>query len=245
MENIKKWLADNDYYHYYGFAQGDGYGSSTGSGYGFGTGNGFNYNSGKGYGSGHCHGSGLPYGYGYGIGNDSGSGDRHGSGYGYNYCYDEGFYGIGSYNGHKAYIIDGVPTLIANIHKAIAKGYILEPDLSLTPCYITKGNGYFAHGKTIKEAIKALQAKIFENMNSEEAIASFIDKFEKGKKYPGTEFFEWHHYLTGSCLLGRESFVKRHELNLEDEITVDEFIALCENDYGSEIIKQLKEQWQS
>ena len=245
MENIKKWLADNDYYHYYGFAQGDGYGSNTGSGYGFGTGNGFNYNSGRGYGSGHCHGSGLPHGAGYGTGNDSGSGDCHGSGYGYNYCYDESFYGIGSYNGHKAYIIDGVPTLITNIHKAIAKGYILESDLSLTPCYITKGNGYFAHGKTIKEAIKALQAKIFENMNPEEAIASFIDKFEKGKKYPGTEFFEWHHYLTGSCLMGRESFVKRHELNLEDEITVDEFIALCENDYGSEIIKQLKEQWQS
>ena len=243
MENIKKWLTDNDYYHYYGFAQGDGYGSSTGSGYGFGTGNGFNYNSGKGYGSGHCHGSGLPYGYGYGIGNDSGSGDRHGSGYGYNYCYDEGFYGIGSYNGHKAYIIDGVPTLITNIHKTIAKGYILESDLSLTPCYIVKGNGYFAHGKTVKEAVEALQKKIFENMNPEEAIASFMDKFEKGKKYPGTEFFEWHHYLTGSCLMGRESFVKRHELNLEDEITVDEFIALCENDYGSNIIKQLKNQW--
>ena len=245
MENIKKWLADNDYYHYYGFAQGDGYGSNTGSGYGFGTGNGFNYNSGRGYGSGHCHGSGLPHGSGYGTGNDSGSGDCHGSGYGYNYCYDEGFYGIGSYNGQKAYIIDGVPTLITNIHKAIAKGYILESDLSLTPCYIVKGNGYFAHGKTVKEAVKALQAKIFENMNPEEVIASFIDKFEKGKKYPGTEFFEWHHYLTGSCLMGRESFVKRHELNLEDEITVDEFIALCENDYGSEIIRQLKEQWQS
>ena len=245
MENIKKWLTDNDYYHYYGFAQGDGYGSSTGSGYGFGTGNGFNYNSGKGYGSGHCHGSGLPYGYGYGIGSDSGSGDRHGSGYGYNYYYDESFYGIDSYNGQKAYIIDGVPTLITNIHKRVAKGYILESDLSLVPCYIVKGNGYFAHGKTVKEAVKALQAKIFENINPEEAIALFMDKFEKGKKYPGTEFFEWHYYLTGSCLMGRESFVKRHELNLEDEITVDEFIALCENDYGSEIIKQLKEQWQN
>ena len=174
MENIKKWLTDNDYYHYYGFARGDGYGSSTGSGYGFGTGNGFNYNSGRGYGSGHCHGSGLPHGSGYGTGNDSGSGDRHGSGYGYNYCYDESFYGIGSYNGQKAYIIDGVPTLITNIHKTIAKGYILESDLSLTPCYIVKGHGYFAHGQTVKEALKALQSKIFENMNPEKTIALFI-----------------------------------------------------------------------
>ena len=43
--------------------------------------------------------------------------------------------------------------------------------------------------------------------------------------------------------MGRESFVKNHDLNMEDEFTVDEFIELTENDYGSEIIKKLKEVW--
>ena len=142
-------------------------------------------------------------------------------------------------------MIDGVQTLIKHVSGAMAKGFILENDFTLQPCYIAKGNGYFAHGETAKGAVEALQAKIFENMDADEAIEAFMDKFEKGKAYKGTEFFEWHHYLTGSCQMGRESFVRNHGLNLEDEMTVDEFIALCENDYGGEIIKQLKEKWQS
>lgn len=246
MENIKKWLTDNNYNNYYGFNQGSGYGYGNGSGFFAGDGFGDGYGSGhchrtsKGYGSGHCHGSGHGNGSGFGNGLGAGSGSRRG----YGGCFDNNCDdGIDSYNGQKVYIIDGVQTLINHVHKTIAKGYILESDFSLIPCYIAKGNGYFAHGKTVKEAIKALQSKIFENMDSEETINLFIDKFEKDKKYPGTEFFEWHHYLTGSCLMGRESFVRRHELNLEDEITVDEFIALCENDYGSNIIKQLKDRW--
>ena len=32
-------------------------------------------------------------------------------------------------------------------------------------------------------------------------------------------------------------------LNIEDYFTVDEFISICEDDYGSEIIKELKECW--
>ena len=106
---------------------------------------------------------------------------------------------------------------------------------------IAKGNGYFAHGKTLKEARESLMAKIFENMDSDEAISEFINKFEKNKAYPGTDFFEWHHYLTGSCLMGRESFVKNHGLDLNRHYTVKEFINICENDYGGEIIKKLKE----
>lgn len=72
-------------------------------------------------------------------------------------------------------------------------------------------------------------------------INTFISKFNLDKKYPGTDFFEWHHYLTGSCLMGREAFVKNHGLDLQAKYTVKEFIDICENDYGGEIIKQLKE----
>ena len=41
--------------------------------------------------------------------------------------------------------------------------------------------------------------------------------------------------------MGRNSFVKNHDINLDDEFTVKEFIKICENDYGSSIIKMLKE----
>ena len=43
--------------------------------------------------------------------------------------------------------------------------------------------------------------------------------------------------------MGRNAFVKNHDINLNDVFTVDEFIALCINDYGGEIIGKLKERW--
>ena len=185
-------------------------------------------NSGYGYGSG----SGSGYGYGSGDGDGSGSGDGYGSGDGD---------GIKSFWNDTVYIIDGVQTIIRQIKGNVAKGFILNKDFTLEPCYIVKGNGYFAHGKDIREAQSSLREKIFEDMDSDEAIEQFMSKFEKDKSYKGTEFFEWHHYLTGSCLMGRQSFVRNHGLDLEKEYTVAEFIELTENDYGSEIIKQLKE----
>lgn len=178
------------------------------------------YGSGSGYGSGYGDGSGIGYGSGSGI-------------------------GIGIFNNKKIYQIDDVQTIITHIKKTCAKGFILNSDLSLEPCYIVKGNGYFAHGKTIKEARESLVAKYFEDMDKEEVIGKFLAEFKKGASYPGTVFFEWHHYLTGSCLMGRESFVKNKGLDLDAKYTVDEFIALCKNDYGSSVIKQLKERWES
>ena len=141
------------------------------------------------------------------------------------------------------FAIDGIATFIKHIKGNVAKGFILNRDFTTEPCYIVKGNGYFAHGKTIREAQQALVEKYIENMDEDEVIEKFMSEFEHGKKYKGTVFFDWHHYLTGSCLMGRESFVKNHGLNLENEFTVDEFIELCRDDYGSEVIRHLEERW--
>ena len=215
MEDVKimEWLENNPKSGY-----GDGYGSGDGSG------------DGDGYGSGD--------GSGYGYGNGSGYGSGDGSGYGFG-----SGSGIKTFANDTVYMIDEVQTIISQIKGQVAKGFILNKDFTLEPCYVVKGNGYFAHGKSISEAQISLREKIFEDMNSDEAIDKFLETFELDKTYKGTEFFEWHHYLTGSCLMGRESFVKNHGLDLEKEYTVAEFIELTENDYGSEIIKQLKERW--
>ena len=163
-----------------------------------------------------------------------------GSGYGYGSGDGDD---IVSFGGKAVYNIDGIRTIIEYIKDSIAKGYILNSDFSLTPCFIAKGRGYFAHGESLRESQQALHKKIFENMDSTEAIEEFLKKFNKDEKYPGTEFFEWHHYLTGSCLMGRKSFVNDRGLNIDDLYTVDEFIAICEGAYGDQIIKQLKEKW--
>lgn len=216
----------------YGSGAGDGSGCGSGSGdgygdgYGSGCGSGFSSGYGDGYGSGFS--SGYGYGYGDGDGYSSGSGE-----------------GVLSINNQKVYLIDGVQTIITKIRNNIAKGFILKSDLTLQPCYVVKANNLFAHGKTLKEAMQSLQNKLFEDLSEEERIDLFIDEFEKDKKYKGHIFFDWHNKLTGSCLMGRNTFIENNGLSLDDEYTVDEFIELTKNSYGSDIIRELEKRWNS
>ena len=126
---------------------------SYGDGCGCGSGSGDGSGSGSGYGDG--------YGYGYGSGSGSGYGD--GSGYGSGYGDGSG-YGIKSFNGEPVHRIDGVNTLIRSVRGNTAHGAIVNKDLTLTPCYIVKQDGVFAHGETLREAMEDLRDKLFEDM---------------------------------------------------------------------------------
>jgi hypothetical protein len=78
-------------------------------------------------------------------------------------------------------------------------------------------------------------------MTIEERIEMFLEEFNLSDKYSAKLFFDWHFKLTGSCKMGRLSFVKNNGIDLEnDYYTVAEFVELVENDYGSEVIKELK-----
>lgn len=179
-------------------------------------------NSGSGYGSGYSGGDGYGGGYGSGDG--------------------ENVY-IKTFGNTIIYNIDDVATIITNIHNNIAKGYILNNDLSLSSCYVAKGNDLFAHGKTIKEAVAALQNKIFAKLDVEERIDLFLKEFSDiDKKYPAKAFYDWHNKLTSSCEMGRDMFVKNGGYDLEkDMFTVKEFINITRNEYGGYIIKQLED----
>ena len=180
--------------------------------------------------SGFSSGSDFGSGSGYGSGSDTGSGSGGGGD------------SLNSINGKKVYIVDGIATIISHIHGNTAKGTIVNNDLTETPCYIVKEGRYFAHGETLAEANASLQDKLFEEMPTEERIAAFWECHKKGVKYPTKDFFEWHHKLTGSCLMGRLQFAKDHGVDLEGEMTVEEFIALTKNSFGGEIIKRLEEE---
>ena len=173
------------------------------------------------------YGSGNGNGYGYGSGNSYGSGSD-----------------IKMFNNQQVRIIDDIPTIITNLKGNVAKGFILNSDFTLSPCFVVKHNSIFAHGETLHEAQQALESKLFDEMEAEEKIETFLKEFELNKKYKGSVFFDWHNKLTGSCEMGRKSFIRDNNLSLDDEYTVDEFIAITENSYGSEIIKQLKANWE-
>ena len=233
MEKIKEFLnievTDRDGYgdgSGYGDGYGDGSGSGSGYGYGYGDGSGYGDGDGSGYGDG--SGSGYGYGYGYGYGDGSGSG------YGY---------GIKIFNNMRVWLIDGIQTIITKVRGNIARGYILQKDLTLKPCCVAKGNNKFAHGKTAREAVEDLRNKIFQDMDPETAIEMFIKEFpDKNKKYPAKDFYIWHNRLTGSCEMGRKEFIKDGGFDIEnDTFTVAEFIEITENAFGGHIIKQLKQ----
>lgn len=196
---------------------------SVSNGYGSGSGNGYGYGDGSGYGSG----NGSGYGDGYGNGSGSGYGD--GSGY-----------GIKSFNGEPVYRIDGVNTLIHSVLGNIAHGEILNGDLTLTPCYIVKQDGFFAHGETLREAMEDLRDKLFEYMPEDDRIEMFLSETDREKTYPTQYFYDWHHRLTGSCDMGRKQFARDHGVDLEHGImTLTEFLELTKDAYGGDVIRKV------
>jgi hypothetical protein len=159
--------------------------------------------------------------------------------------YDSG-YGDGSGDGYKInndmiYNIDSIPTIIKHIKENVAKGFVVNDDLSFTKAFIVKGNGYFAHGASIKEAMQSLEDKIISNMDVDEIIEKFLEVTDRNKSYSAKYFFDWHGRLTGSCLQGRESFIKNKSIDLDSDMTLKEFVKVCKDDYGKEVILKLEE----
>ena len=219
-----------------GRGNGNGNGNGRGNGYGDGNGRGNGNGNGNGYGDGNGRGNGNGNGNGRGRGNGSGNGRGSGKGNGS---------GIKDINGHNVYNVDNTPTIFTYIHGNVAKGYVLERNVIFKPCYIVKGNGYFAHGETLQEAQNALEEKIIDKMDVEEKIKLFKEKFpDVNKKYAVKDFYQWHHNLTGSCEMGRKSFANSHNIDIDNDVmSVKEFIKLTENAYCGEIIKELKESY--
>ena len=184
-------------------------------------------NFGYGYGSGDGYCDGFGYGSGYGDGDGFGYGDGFGD-------------GIKEMNGDKVYVIDDVPTIIKSVHDNIAQGFILNNDLTLQPCYIVKEQNHFAHGDTLHDAFASLQEKLYDGSTEEERIEAFREKFpDYDTPYPNRDLFAYHHVLTGSCRMGRESFCKDKGINLNDSTTVRQFVLLTKDSYGSATIRKL------
>lgn len=203
-----------------GSGYGDGYGDVSGSGSG----------SGSGYGSvsGSVYGSGSVSGYGYGDVSGSGYGSGDGD-------------GIKVYQGQPVYRIDNIPTLIDSVHETYAKGFILNSDLTLKPCYIARVGNSFAHGESLHQAHADAAAKELKELPVDKRIEKFWEAHcDTSKKYPARDLFDWHGILTGSCTMGRKQFCIEHNIDLDsDKFTVQQFIKLTCKAYGGHIILQL------
>lgn len=207
--------------------------------------------SGLGYGCGYFDRNGIFFGFGSGDapgkGYISGDGDSDGCGYCDGYGSGDGAgigcgvgKGVKELNGDNVYLIDGIQTIIKSVHGNIAQGFILNSDLTLQPCYIVKENNKFAHGDTLHDAFTSLQEKLYDGSTEEERIEAFVKKFPNyDTPYSNSDLFAYHHVLTGSCRMGRESFCKDKGINLDGSTTVRDFVSLTKDSYGSETIRRL------
>lgn len=191
---------------------------------------------GSGGGSGDGNGSGNGNGYGNGSGWGDGWGDGDGSGGGW------GDGSLRSVNGQPVHYIDGVPTVIMSIHGNIAKGGIVKQDFTLQPCYIARVGDCFAHGDTMRDAVRDATEKALEDEPVEERVARFKAAYpDYSKPVPCRELFDWHHFLTGSCEAGRRQFCQDHGIDLDASYTVRYFIDITRDAFGGDVIKLLKQ----
>ena len=225
---------------------GGGCGCGLGDGCGYGCGYGCDYgcDDGRGFGTGSGGGGSYDYGNGFGYSNGSGDGSGFSEGYGSKDGSGEGGYvsiiDIKTFNEHIVDYIDGVPTIITHIHNDVASGFIIGFDMTLIPYYVAKAGNYFAHGKTLKDALKDAEAKEMYNMPIEERIEKFIEVFGSlDSKHTGKEFYDWHHILTGSCRMGRDKFCEENGINLTKKYSVRYFLNITKNSYGGNVIKQI------
>ena len=202
---------------------GDGCGSGSGYGYKYNCG----YNDCDGNGGGNGCGSGSNDSKGYGSGDGCGDGDSDNV-------------GLKEINGKTVYIVDETSTIFTSVRDNVAQGFIVQSDLQLTPCFIVKENNKSAHGDTLRDAFTSLQEKLYDDSTEEERIEAFKKKFpDYDEKYDNKDLFSYHHVLTGSCRMGRESFVKDKGLSLDGKTSVREFVELTKDAYGGYIINEL------
>lgn len=127
----------------------------------------------------------------------------------------------------------------------VAVGRILKGDLTTEITYVVKRNFLFAHGRTLEEAVEAVNAKVMQEMPVEERVEAFVKAFPLVDTFAnGRELFRWHNILTGSCIQGRRAFCESKGLDLDHEYTIAQFIAMTINAYGGEVIRLLKERYE-
>ncbi|MGN6559720.1 MAG: hypothetical protein ACTHJ2_04265 [Candidatus Nitrosocosmicus sp.] len=242
---IKSFLTINGSGSGSGDGSGDGDGDGSGSGYGDGSGSGYGSGSGDGDGSG----DGSGYGSGSGSGDGSGYGSGDGSGYGdlkvdIAIDYRKGFlekqiHSFKSFNGKPVYYIDDIPCIFLSIVNNIAKVLVIKDDMSTEKMYIAKSGDLFAHGESKEDAISAVNDKFYSSLSFEEKKSEFVKSFKLNESYSNSTFFEWHHFLTGSCKSGRLMFVQSKGIDLNGKMTTSDFLNLTKNEYNGSVIKDI------
>lgn len=155
---------------------------------------------------------------------------------------------LSSYQGEKVYTVDQESLIIVSVRGNVARAQRIEPDFTLTPCYVVKYEHLFACDPLLREAELKLYNKRIREMDIDSRIDEFLAQIDITKPYPAKTFYEWHNRLTDSCEPGRKTFFKYNNLSLESdqEYTIEDFIDYTKNErFGGIIIQKLEEKIRS
>lgn len=153
-------------------------------------------------------------------------------------------YFMSEFEGHKVYMVDHIPTCIESVHISMslsyAIGFTIEDFWRRCPTVVAKVAGYFAHGDSLRQAIQDAQKKMLHNIPIEDRIKQFVELYPNiHQLVPNKKLFDAHHYLTGSCYFGRQQFCKGNGINLENSMSVADFIRWTCQEYGDDVIRKL------
>lgn len=122
-------------------------------------------------------------------------------------------------------MIDSIATIIRSKKKrddfTIYEGSLFNRKKK---CYVASRDKYFAHGKTIKEAIEDVNFKFLqENLEVQDLVKEIKEK----QTMSVSEF----RLLTGACKMGCESFMKQNNLT-ETTYPLTKALDLLKNQFG-------------
>lgn len=89
------------------------------------------------------------------------------------------------------------------------------------------------------------KAKYDSNKPVEERIADFKSAYTTlDTAVEHRDLYVWHNKLTGSCVFGRDQFVREHGLDKDNgSMSVQAFIDLTRSAYGGHVIQMLEKSY--
>jgi hypothetical protein len=150
---------------------------------------------------------------------------------------------ISYYNGLKVYFIENMPFVLYNVIGKAAYAGKLLPDMSIKRGVLVRYGDSFAFAESAKDAFdkaRELSIKRGWKRTVPDPAKFMLDKYpDPDCLYPIKELLELHNILTGSCLSGREDFIRNNGLDITGKATLRDFFNYSKYVFGKETIAEV------
>lgn len=148
-----------------------------------------------------------------------------------------------SYCGKAVYHLEGIPCILYVVVGNAAYGAVIMQDMTLRKGIIAKYGSSFAfaeHAKDAYQLAKELSIKKgWEHYEKDPQAFMLANYPDPDAPIDRRQLFELHNVLTGSCISGREEYIKDNNISVEGTMTLREFFELCKYTYGRDTLVKI------